>query len=275
MSTEESARASALGSALYSGHVMHQRLRPLRHRLRYRMFFLVVDLDELPALHERLRLFSLNRFNLLSLHERDHGAPAGLRLREHIDAELARAGIDAGGPISLLAMPRVLGFAFNPLSIYFCHDPHSRELAAVIYEVRNTFGERHRYLVEVAPGQAKAPLLRHECAKCFHVSPFMDMALRYRFALSPPSTQRDTLQLDIHTVDDQGPVLTARLAAARQALSDWTVLKAVLTHPLLGLKVLAGIHWHALQLLLKGAPFRHHPGPPADPLTITRPNDAT
>ena len=270
-----SAQASAaLQSALYTGHVMHQRLRPLRHRLRYGLFFLVVDLDELPALHERLRLFSLNRFNLLSLHERDHGTPQGMRLREHIGAELEQAGIATGGPVFLLAMPRVLGFAFNPLSIYFCHDASGR-LAAVLYEVRNTFGERHRYLVEVAPGQAQAPVLRHACAKCFHVSPFMDMALRFRFAVSPPSTQRDALQLDIHTIDDEGPVLAARLAGARQALSDRTVLQAFVTHPLLGLKVLAGIHWHALQLLLKGAPFRRHPGAPADHLTIIRPNDAT
>lgn len=262
-------------SALYTGQVMHQRLRPLRHRLRYRMFFMVLDLDELSALHRRLRLFSLNRFNLLSLHECDHGAPPGMGLREHIDAELSRAGMAAGGAIRLLAMPRVLGYAFNPLSIYFCHDPHSGRLAAVLYEVRNTFGERHRYLVEVAPEQAQAPVLRHECAKCFHVSPFMDMALRYRFVLSHPSPQGDALQLDIQTVDDQGPVLAARLAGARQALSDRAVFKAFVTHPLLGLKVLAGIHWHALQLLLKGAPFRRHPGAPADPLTITRPNDAT
>ena len=184
----------------------------------------------------------------------------------------------ARGPVCLLTMPRVLGFAFNPLSIYFCHDP-SGALTAVLYEVRNTFGERHRYLVDVAAETARDPdnaqVLRHVCDKRFHVSPFMDMALCYHFALSPPSAAHDSLQLDIRTVDDQGPVLTARLAAARQALDDKTVLKAFVSHPLLGLKVLAGIHWHALQLLLKGAPFRRHPGAPADHLTIVRPNDAT
>ena len=171
---------SAPQSALYLGQVMHQRLRPLRHRLRYRMFFMLLDLDELPALHERLRLFSLNRFNLLGLCERDHGAPPGMRLRRHIDDELARAGIVARGPVCLLTMPRVLGFAFNPLSIYFCHDP-SGALTAVLYEVRNTSGERHRYLVDVAAERARDPehaqVLRHVCDKRLHLSPIMAMTL--------------------------------------------------------------------------------------------------
>lgn len=258
-------------SALYAGAVMHQRLRPLRHSLRYRMFCLLLDLDELPALHRRLRLFSLNRFNLFSLHERDHGAPAGMSLRAHVAAQLASAGIEAGGPVRLLAMPRVLGHAFNPLSIFFCEN-RSGELAAVLYEVRNTFGERHRYLVEVSPEHARAPTLRHACAKRFHVSPFMDMGLTYHFTLTPPG-QRDALNVAINTVDADGPVLKAQLCMERQPLDDRSLLRAFALHPLLGLKVLGAIHWEALRLLAKGAPFRRHPGHPDHPMTITRLRD--
>ncbi|SFN41552.1 DUF1365 domain-containing protein [Variovorax sp. OV329] len=260
------------GSALYCGAVMHQRLRPLRHRLRYRLFFLLLDLDELPRLHQRLRFFSLNRFNLLSLHERDHGAPDGLRLRDHIDALLAEAGIAAGGPIRLLAMPRILGFAFNPLSVYLCEHPGGG-LAALVYEVRNTFGERHRYVVEVAPGEERAQVLRHSCAKRFHVSPFMDMDLHYHFMLTPPLPGREGLHLGIQSADEAGVVLVAQLDGSRQPLDDGHLLRAFVTHPLLGLKVLAGIHWEALRMLLKGAPLRRHPGPPDRTMTVTRLHD--
>ena len=263
---------SALSSALYAGTVMHQRLRPVRHRLRYRMFCLLLNLDELPVLHARLRLFSLNGFNLFSFHERDHGAPPGVRLRDHIDAQLAAAGIPAGGAVHLLAMPRLLGFAFNPLSIYLCQDKVGG-LAAVIYEVRNTFGERHRYVIQIPAGQANAAVLRHSFAKRFHVSPFMDMDLKYHFVLTRPVSQRDGLHVAINTADDAGPVLVAQLSTARQHLDDRTLLRSFVSHPLLGLKVLAGIHWEALSLLLKGAAFRRHPGPPEQPATIIRLHD--
>lgn len=257
---------------LYDGAVMHQRLRPLRHRLRYRLFCLLLDLDELPRLPARLRLFSVNRFNLLSLYERDHGAPPGTSLRAHVDAFLAQSGIPAGGPVRLLAMPRILGFAFNPLSIYFCEHA-SGGLAAIVYEVRNTFGERHRYLFEVAPQQASETVLRHTCAKRMHVSPFMDMAMRYDFELAPPAAGRQELDVAIRTCDSQGAVLVAQLHARRHELSDRSLLRAFLFHPALGLKVLGSIHWEAFRLLLKGAPFVRHPGLPDEPMTVTRWNN--
>ncbi|MBS0452757.1 MAG: DUF1365 domain-containing protein [Proteobacteria bacterium] len=258
--------------ALYDATVMHQRLRPLRHRLRYGLFCLLLDLDELPRLPERLRLFSVNHFNLLSLYERDHGAPPGTSLRAHVDAFLAQSGIEAGGPVRLLAMPRILGFAFNPLSIYFC-EHKSGGLAAIVYEVRNTFGERHRYLFEVAPQQAREAVLRHTCAKRMHVSPFMDMAMRYDFELAPPTPEREGVDMAIRTCDAQGSVLVAQLHARRRELNDRSLLRSFLSHPALGLKVLGAIHWEALRLLLKGAPFVRHPGPPDEPMTVTRLND--
>ena len=142
---------TAWASGLYRGRVVHQRLRPRRHRLGYRIFQMLLDLDELAALDAGLRLFGYNRPALVGFHDRDHGPGDGRPLRPYVEAELAKAGIDlGGGPIRLLCMPRVLGQVFNPLSLYFCCD-RSGVLAAILYEVNNTFGERHSYLIPVGP----------------------------------------------------------------------------------------------------------------------------
>ena len=138
-------------SALYVGSVNHRRLRPVSHHLRYRMFWLLVDLDELPALGRRLTFFAHNRFNLFSLHDRDHGSRDGTPAVAWARAELAAHGVEAGGKILLLAMPRILGYGFNPLSIYFCHAADGA-LRAILYEVHNTFRERRTYVIRVAPG---------------------------------------------------------------------------------------------------------------------------
>ena len=157
-------------SALYFGEVMHQRVRPRRHRLRYRVFFLFADLDELGSLSRRLRLFSYNKFNLFSFLDRDHGPSDGSSLRHWVERHLAEAGIDLeGGPIRLLCFPRVLGYVFNPLTVYFCYR-RGGEIAAVLYEVNNTFGERHTYLVPV-DADGSGPL-SHHCEKNLYVSPF-------------------------------------------------------------------------------------------------------
>ena len=133
-------------SALFAGHVMHQRTRPKRHRLQYSVFYLALDLEEAPAVGAALRFFSVNRFNLFSFHELDHGDGSSFPLLEQIRAKLRAAGLDAGGPIVLMTMPRMLGYAFNPLSLYFCYRKDGA-LAAILYEVNNTFGQRHTYLI--------------------------------------------------------------------------------------------------------------------------------
>ena len=249
-------------SALYTGTVVHTRMRPVRHRLRYRMLLLLLDLDEVPALSRRLRLFSAERFNLFGFAERDHLAPGGGTLRVQVEVALTAAGIAPdGGPIRLLAMPRVLGSVFNPLSIFFCHG-RDGALRAVLYEVHNTFGQRHSYLI---PVEQPGPPIRQECAKGFYVSPFMDMALRYRFRLIPPG---EKLGVAIEVRDETGPVLTAGLAARREALTDGALLGGFLRHPLLAAQVLGGIHWEAAKLWRKGMRVRPRPAPPAEPVTI-------
>ena len=253
--------------ALYLGRVMHQRLKPARHRLQYRVFSLLVDIDALPALAQRLRLFSLNRFNLFSLHERDYGASEGDGLRAHVERQLYAAGLAGGGAIRLLTMPRILGYAFNPLSVYYCDRPEGG-LQAILYEVNNTFGQRHSYLIAVDDAQREAAHIDQHCAKRFHVSPFMDLDMRYAFRVEPPAPDRPGLAVGITVADADGPVLVARIDARRKPLSDGALVRVFVTHPLLTLKVVAAIHWEALRLWLKGAPFRRCPPAPAQPVTI-------
>jgi DUF1365 family protein len=251
-----------LRSRLYVGSVMHRRLRPLRHRLRYRVFWLLIDLDEIDILRDKLPLFSHNRFNAFSFYDADHG-DGSEALRPQIEQRLAGAGIDPkGGSIELLCMPRILGYGFNPLSVYFCRDCRG-DLAAIIYEVHNTFGQRHSYLIPVNPSDTSA--INQGCDKLFYVSPFLDMNMRYRFRVEIPD-QRVTLA--ISAVDRNGPVLLAAVSGDRRTLSNAALLGLLATYPLLTLKVIAAIHWNALQLWLKGLRVRPRPAPPPMPVTI-------
>ncbi len=239
------------GSAIYAGSVMHRRLTPRRHRFRYRGFWLLLDLGELEHLPERLALFSRNRFNLVSLHDRDHGDGSAAPLRAQIERKLAGAGIAwPGGSIRLLCMPRVLGYGFNPLSIYFCAAPDGSP-AAIVYEVHNTFGERHSYVIPLS-GRGDA---RHSCPKAFYVSPFLDIDMRYDFTVSEPG---ERLTVSIRASQCGRPVMIACLAGERRALTDAALLRLLATMPLVTFKVTAAIHWQALRLWLKGLRLRPH-----------------
>lgn len=243
-------------SALYQGKVVHQRHHPKRHRLEYRVFSLFLDLDELDRLDASLRLFGHNRRALFSLWDSDHGRGRSADLKRHVEDHLRDAGItDADGPVRLLCYPRVLGFVFNPLSVFYCHDRDQR-LRAVIYEVNNTHGERHSYVLPVRDPQGH---IRHACDKVFFVSPFMPMECRYRFHINPPGQR---LRLFIHETHQESPVLDAWFTGERQPLNDRTLLRAMLRTPLMTLKVILGIHWEALKLLLKGLPVYRHPPTP-------------
>ena len=249
-------------SAIYVGHVMHRRVRPRVHKLRYRMFSLLLDLDEIDGLVKQLRLFSRGRFNLFAFHDRDYGAGTAEPLRAQVEAHMLAAGmVPDGGPIRLLTMPRLLGFAFNPLSVYFCHRADG-VLAAILYEVNNTFGQRHSYLLPVAADTATP--IRQTTPKCFHVSPFMAMNMTYDFRVMPPA---DRLAISIAVGDADGRMMTALHQAERRALTDTALVRAAITYPLLTLKVVAGILWEALKLWLKGVSIHHVPQPPDRPVT--------
>ncbi|MCE7901189.1 MAG: DUF1365 domain-containing protein [Gammaproteobacteria bacterium PRO9] len=255
---------SVLQSALYVGSVMHRRVRPKQHCLRYSIFYLLIDLDEVDDLAARLRLFSHNRFNLFSFHDRDHGDGMATSPRDRIERHLREGGIESEGAIRLLTMPRILGYAFNPLSIYFCHKLDN-SLSAILYEVNNTFGERHSYLIPVSPG-AKVPI-RQESRKSFYVSPFMSTDMAYSFSVVPPGEQ---MAVSIVGRDAEGPVLVARLAATRRELTDASLARAFGAYPFLTAKVITGIYWEALLLWLKGVRLHRRPPAPGQTVTFSR-----
>lgn len=249
--------------ALYAGHVMHMRLRPRGHRFRYRVFTLLLDVDLLEDTASRLRLFSRNRFGLFSHHDRDHGPRDGTPLRPWAEARLAEHGRPPAARIRLLAMPRLLGWVFNPISVYFCEDGTGR-LHSVIYEVKNTFGDQIAYVLPAEAGRAceqgaeDRATRRHVQAKEMFVSPFIGLDQTYRFDLAPPG---ERLALRIKQGDRDGDLLIATQNGDRRPLDDAQLLRHALSVPLLPFKVMAAIHWQALRLWLKGAPFRRYPGP--------------
>ena len=251
-------------SALFFGRVLHRRTRPRAHTLRYRIFSMLFDLDELPELPRRLRLFSYNRFNLFSFYDRDHGPGQAGPLRPYVESLMREAGLQPdGGPIRLLCSPRILGAAFNPLNTYFCHR-RDGTLAAMLYEVNNTFGQRHSYMIPaVEPGEG-AEILQ-SCGKEFYVSPFMDMAMTYRFRVVPPAK---SVSVCIQTDDSGGTVLFAAFTGHRAELSDMRLLATFLRYPLLAAKVLGGIHWEALKLWRKGVGLRPRPALPHSAVTV-------
>lgn len=243
---------------LYLAQVMHQRMFPVGYRFSYRIFNLLLDIDALPSLGRRLRLFSHNRFNLVSVHDRDHGPRDGSALRPWIDRVLAERGVDlAGGTVQLLAMPRVLGYVFNPISLWYCHHADG-SLRAVLCEVHNTFGEHHHYLLHEG-GQPLSTPLRSRARKCFHVSPLMDMHGEYAFHLALPG---ERLGVHIREFTDEGLMLVATMAGVARPLRDGALLGAVARMPLMTLKVVAAIHWQALRIWLRGARFHPKPAPP-------------
>ena len=249
-------------SALFPGHVTHARLRPKEHKLAYKIYSLLLDLDELDVLHRRLRLFSVNRFNLFSFCEKDRGNGSATSLRAQIEDAMRSTGMKPdGGAIRLLTMPRILGWSFNPLSIFFCYNREDR-LTAILWEVDNTFKQRHGYMIPVEAEQGER--IVQTCDKAFYVSPFMDMKLRYEFEVQPPA---DKLAVRINTFDDEGLVLTARHLARRVELSDMALLRAFFAIPFLTLRVVGGIHWEALKIWAKGIKLRKRPSPPQDPIS--------
>ncbi|MBZ7927222.1 DUF1365 domain-containing protein [Ensifer adhaerens] len=245
---------------LYCGKVMHQRLRPFGHRFSYSVFSLLVDIDRLEELGRMSNLLSVDRPGILSFHTRDHVEQENETVRAFADRLLAKAGIATPAErVLLLAFPRMLGYAFNPLSTYFAYDAQGK-LIAVIYAVRNTFGQRHSYVAPVLPGEESAAGIRQSRTKIFHVSPFMDMSLRYHFRVLPPGK---IVRLRIHETAGNTPVLAATFNGNAAFVSDTNLVRILLRFPFMTLKVIAGIHWEALRLWLKGARLRRSPPPPA------------
>ena len=240
----------AAPAALYWGKVMHARWRPVQHRFTYRVMSLLIDLDRLNEADRQSYLFGINRAAPFSFHERDHGEGKGAGLSQYVRRLAAKRGIDlSGGRVLLLCYPRVLGYVFNPLSIYFCYDA-SGNPALLIYEVRNTFGEMHSYVLPVQEAADRA--IRQSQAKQFYVSPFMAMETHYRFSVSPPEQE---VKVRILQSGAQGAMFAAAFCGRRRPLTSRSLLAALLGLPLLTFKVIAAIHWEAMRLWLKGVPY--------------------
>jgi DUF1365 family protein len=240
---------------------MHQRLMPVRYRFTYRVFSLLLDLDRLDM--SAGRIFSVNRFNLVSFHERDHGPRDGTPLKPWIEGLLSAQGIDiAGGQVLLLCFPRVFGYGFNPLSIWYCHH-RDGSLRAVLAEVNNTFGEHHFYLLSEGGRPLSWPV---EAAvdKVFHVSPLIGMDARYGFRIARPGGRLSVL---IREYQDGRLMLVASQQGCGYALTGKRLLSALLRIPFMTLKVILAIHWQALKIWLKGAPFFPKPQPPLEKVT--------
>jgi uncharacterized protein len=244
-------------AAILRGQTTHMRLAPFTRRFSYRLFQVVLDIDRIAETTRRLRLFSYNRGNLFSFHDRDHGDRSGAPLRAWAEAAFASAGVALdGGPIRIVAFPRLFGHAFNPISLFLGYRPDGR-LAGVIYEVNNTFGHSHSY-VAALDGGARA---EHDARKLLHVSPFFDVAGDYRFQLR---SSTDTLSLVIENWLDGARTHLATLRGKATALTDAALAGYAFAAPWRAGLVLGAIHWQALWIWLRGAGYHPAPRPPGE-----------
>jgi len=241
-------------SAIYEGTVFHRRGAPKAHGFRYGVYSVLIDIDELPALSQRVRGFSHNEWNIFAFYDRDHGHRDGSCLKQWCQQTLMDHRIELSTPsYRVLCFPRVFGYTFDPISVWFCYD--NETLAALIYEVHNTFGSDHSYVVDVR-GKSD-DVLTHDRQKKLHVSPFFSTEGGYDFRIRPID---DTYHLNIRYYHDDGSLrLVADHRAKRRSLTAQNLLRLFWRKPFVTAKILAGIHWEALHLFLRKGAQYHHP----------------
>lgn len=248
---------------IYRCRVMHRRFSDTPYRFEYAVFNLLLDIDRLAETAKHNRFFSYNRPNLLAFYDRDHGPGDGTALRPWVEAHLRRCKIELeGGRIQLFCFPRLVGYVFNPLSVWYCHH-RDGSLRAVLCEVSNTFGERHGYLLHEQGEPMQWPV-RASRAKCFHVSPFLPMRLRYRFRLTEPA---EAIGIAIRCLEGDTPRMAAVQIGDAQAFTDSNLLRNLMRMPLMTFKVMLMIHWQALKLFLRKTPLQHKPAAPTEEVT--------
>lgn len=251
-------------SALYRGHLVHVRTDTHARRFRYPICVAALDLAALDRLHARLRLFSYNRRNLFSLHDRDYGQaddPA-LDLRGRHRAVLAAHDLPTPARTTLVTQLRTADYVFNPVSFFLGHDRADR-LETVVAEVNNNYGGRHRYVLGPDQRQPDRPgRARFVVDKTFFVSPFIHGPARYQFGFADRGADAAGLdiRMDVARPDQPRPFFVAHLRGDRRPLTDRALLAAAVRYPLMSVQVIALIYGEALLAHARGVSFRR-PGP--------------
>ena len=238
-----------INSAIYNGQVIHKRFKPKVHYFRYNVFSLLIDLSELETIDKKISFFSLNKFNLISFYEKDHGERDGSSLINWVNKNLEKNNIPTQDiKIKILCYPRILGFVFNPLSVFYVYNLQNK-LISILYEVKNTFGEQHTYIFKITKDEN---LVQNKCAKKFHVSPFIEMDCNYFFRLLKPG---DKISVIIDQYDKEDKILFASQDGIRTDFNSKELIKSYLKHPLMTFKIIIAIHYEAFKLWIKGIKF--------------------
>ena len=235
-------------SSIYNGTVIHKRFKPKEHFFKYKVFSLLIDLSELDILEKKINFFSHNSFNLISFFDKDHGERDGSSLIDWVKRNLKENNIFFEDiKIKLLCYPRILGYVFNPLSVFYVYDK-KENLISILYEVKNTFGEQHTYIFKVK----NSNFLQHSCSKKFHVSPFIEMNCNYYFKILKPS-EKISVIIDQYQLNER--LLYASQDGKRADFTSRELIKSYLKHPLMTLKIISAIHFEAFKLWTKGIKF--------------------
>ena len=238
-----------INSSIYIGSVIHKRFKTKKHFFKYKVFSLFLDLSELKELNNKLNFFSLNKFNLISFYEKDHGERDGSSILDWVKNNLRSNNVSTDNiKEKLLCYPRILGYVFNPLSIFFVYD-NDENLISILYEVKNTFGEQHTYVFKI---EGENKLIQNNCSKKFHVSPFIEMDCNYFFRILNPG---DKLSVIIDQYDQEGKILFASQDGIRSDLTNKNLMNSYLKHPLMTFKIISAIHFEAFKLWIKGIKF--------------------
>ncbi|GLS91929.1 DUF1365 domain-containing protein [Psychromonas marina] len=240
-----------LNSCIYQGEVFHQRFSPRKHKFSYRIFFLAIDLDELPTLNKMGRYFKTDSFAPLRFCGADYLYNKKQISKQDVWNKVTElGGHRQPGRVLFVGQMRCFGLYFSPINSYYCYDQQGN-LIYLLAEVSNTpWNERQYYLIDMASEQ--------QCEKTFHVSPFMDLDMKYHWRIKAPAEQLSLSIENFSLHHEQKKLFIASVAMTRQEFTNNNLLKNLLAIPMMTLKTVLGIYWQALKLYIKGVPYIAH-----------------